>query len=416
MGSAVAANGSGDVVIANAGPIGEIIDGVKNSNLSPNAYIISGNGSTGTDTYASGLPTFQFDFVGVLFRIRSSDSQAFACRSITQTMATGNINVTGGQLWVLDSGTPPNLPSIRLGVTEGSTGNFTMSDGSVLIDGAVDSGFAIGDLLVGDNGNGNLTMTGGELSANDEIFIGFNPTSKGVVNVNGGTFRTTGRSIIAGFVGDGTLNVSDSANVVANFDLLVGFVEGSKGAFNLSGGTVTANFLFSNRLSGGAGGTAVITQTGGTFNANIAYVLGQAVGTTTMNHSGGAINAINPDGIGGDYVVGDGGGNTSTYNISGTADVYAQANVMVGVFEGSNGTINQTGGTITAGNNLRIGGDGVGTWNLSAGVVNTKNIFLGDFDSSFGTMNVSGGVLNLSSDLNVGGALASNAPPAARPS
>lgn len=64
--------GSDDVAIANAGPIHEIVDGILNGNLNPNAYVIDGNGSTGAagngaDTFAGGLGSYQFDFVGVLF-------------------------------------------------------------------------------------------------------------------------------------------------------------------------------------------------------------------------------------------------------------------------------------------------------------------------------------------------------------
>lgn len=321
----------------------------------------------------------------------------------------GTLTVTGGDLSIFDADgvTEPNLPSIRIGQAAGSTGNFNLSGGTVYIDGVVGSGFANGDLIVGDVGNATMTQTGGDLTATDEIIIGLADVSTATVSVSGGTFATTGRSILVGFDGNGTLNVSGTGAVTANFDMLVGFLEGSTGTINQTGGTITAGLLFTNSFTGGTGSTVNMTQTGGTFETRIAFVLGQGVGTTTFNHSGGIVNAMQGNG---DVVVADGGGNTSTYNISGTAQVNALSNVIVGTFEGANGTINQTGGVITAGNNLRVGADGTGNWNLSAGTVSTKNIFLGDFDSSFGTMKVSGGILNLTGDLNVGGALASNAP------
>lgn len=72
MGTAVDAVGTHDVLIANAGPINEIVDGVSNANPAANAYIINGNGSAGAngngaDTYAGGWPTYQFDYVGAMF-------------------------------------------------------------------------------------------------------------------------------------------------------------------------------------------------------------------------------------------------------------------------------------------------------------------------------------------------------------
>jgi T5SS/PEP-CTERM-associated repeat protein len=332
----------------------------------------------------------------------------------TASGATGTLNVTGGDLVVTDGNgaTEPNIPSIRIGQAAGSTGTFTMSGGTVFVDGAFDTPPGVGELIVGDNGNATMTQTGGELLAGDEMFIAFQPTSTATLNVSGGTLATQGRSILVGFFGNGTLNVSGTANVTAAFDVLMGFHPGSTGTLNQSGGTITANYLFTNSFTATPGSTVNLNMTGGTFNVNNAVVLGQGVGTTTMTHSAGAINAPTNNG---DFVVADGGGNTSTYTISGTATVNLAHNFLVGVFENangkSNGTVNQNGGTITAGDNLVVGRDGNGTWNLTAGTTTATNAFLGDFDSSQGTMRVSGGVLNLNGNLNVGGPLASNAPP-----
>jgi T5SS/PEP-CTERM-associated repeat protein len=298
---------------------------------------------------------------------------------------TGNLNITGGDLFIddADTVTEPNIPSIRIGQAAGSTGHMTMSDGMVFINGANPSGFANGDLIVGDVGTGTFTMSGGDLEAVDEIIIGLADVSSGTATISGGTFRTSGRSILVGFDGIGTLNVSDTGSVFANFDLLVGFIEGGNGIVNQSGGTIEAGFLFTNSFSGGTGSSATVSMTGGTFNTRIAYVLGQGNGSTTANHSGGTINAMLGNG---EFVVGDGPGNSSTYNISGTADV----NIL---------------------RNLVAGRDGIGVINMSGGTIDAENVFLGDFDSSSGTMKITGGTLNLTGSFNVGGALASNAAP-----
>jgi hypothetical protein len=336
----------------------------------------------------------------------------------TATGQTGTLNVTGGELTIFDTDTvaAPNLPSIRIGQAAGSTGAFNLSGGLVTIAGNVGSGFADGDLIVGDVGNATMTQTGGSLSATDEIIIGLADVSTAVVNVSGGDFKADGRSILVGFDGNGTLNVSGTGNVRANFDMLVGFIEGGVGTVNLSGGTIEAGFLFTNSFTGPAGSTAVMTQTGGTFTARIAYVLGQSAGTTTMTHSGGAINCTVGNG---DMVVSDGNNNSTTYNISGTATVDLSHAFIVGAFGGSNGTVNQTGGTITANGSatpdgrdgIIVGRDGNGVWNMSGGTNNVKSVFLGDFDTSNGTMKISGGTLNVSGNLSVGAALASNAAP-----
>lgn len=330
----------------------------------------------------------------------------------TAAAQSGGASVAaGGALTIQNTGP---LPSIRIGQAAGSTGTFHVTGGSVTINGPnVDSGFAVGDLMVGDVGNGTMTQSGGDVSVSDEFIIAAANVSTADVTISGGTLATKRRSILVGFGGNGTLNVSGTANVTANFDVLMAFLPGSTGVLNLSGGTITTNFLFSNSFTGGAGSTATINMTGGTYNVRAAFVLGQGNGTSTMNHSAGAINAPTNNGA---MVVGDGDGNTSVYNISGTATVNLLHDFILGTFDGpegpAKGTVNQTGGVITAGGTLAIGRDGIGVWNLSGGTVNAQQAFLGDFDTSSGTMVVDGGTLNLTGNLNVGAALASNAPPA----
>jgi T5SS/PEP-CTERM-associated repeat protein len=427
---------------------GIVLGSVANSFAQTNA-VQSGNWSTGT-TWDAGEPTDTVPAIingGFTVTIDSAGETTNLLDVGTIAGQTGNLVMTGGNLFVSDTDTvtEPNLPSIRLGVAAGSTGNFTMSDGEVFIDGATPSEFAIGELLVGDNGTGTMTMTGGQLTASDEIFVGLNAGSSGTLNVSGGTITTTGgRSILVGFAGNGELNVSGTGNVFANFDLLVGFVEGSNAEVNLSGGTIDAGFMFSNSFTGGAGSTVTMTQTGGTFTARIAYVMGQGIGTSTLDHSGGNINVL----VGaGDMVVSDGNLNTSTYNISGTATVDLADDFIVGAFGGSNGIVNQSGGVINAGGGVPVGRSGTGVWNMSGGQLNVNgvgepdnnllvgrdggpagtqgtgtfnqtsgtvnvanNVFLGDFDNSEGVYRISGGSLTVTGNLSVGGALASNAP------
>jgi T5SS/PEP-CTERM-associated repeat protein len=388
-----------------------VVTGSRDLSAQTNA-VATGNWSDPA-TWSAGEPTSTSEAIingGFTVTIDQAGETTNLLDVGTVSGQTGNLNMTGGDLFINDSDTvtAPNIPSIRIGQALGSVGNFNMSGGTVFIGGGADTGFAIGDLIIGDAGTGTMTMTGGDLEASDEIIIGLADVSSGTVNVSGGNFKTSGRSILVGFDGPGKLNVSDTGSVFANFDLFVGFVEGSSGELTMSGGTVESGFMFSNFLSGGAGSTATITQTGGTYNARIAYVLGQGHGTTTMNHSGGAINCPTNNG---DFVVSDGDLNTSVYNISGTATVNLLHDFIVGAFNGSNGTVNQTGGSITSSRNLRIGADGTGVWNLNGGTVNAQNIFLGDFDDSTGTIKISGGTLTLTGNLSVGGALASNAAP-----
>jgi hypothetical protein len=72
LGAGANLTGSDDVTVAHFGPVGEINDGVANSNFAANGFTIDGNGQmgangNGADTFAGEITTNLFDFVGVLF-------------------------------------------------------------------------------------------------------------------------------------------------------------------------------------------------------------------------------------------------------------------------------------------------------------------------------------------------------------
>ena len=119
-------------------------------------------------------------------------------------------------------------------------------------------------------------------------------------------------------------------------------------------------------------------------------MLGQGNGVTTMDHSGGVINVLENNG---DMVVGDGDFNTSTYNASGTAEVNLLHNFIVGAFGGSNGLVNQSGGTITAADNVFVGRDGSGAWTMSGGTVSAPNTIIANVGAATGTLSLNGGVV-----------------------
>src|SRR5688572_24716139 len=63
----------------------------------------------------------------------------------TAAGGSGTLSVTGGQFVIVDNGSAPNLPSIRIGQAVDSTGVFNVSGGEVYVDGPGGSGFAIGE-------------------------------------------------------------------------------------------------------------------------------------------------------------------------------------------------------------------------------------------------------------------------------
>jgi hypothetical protein len=263
---------------------------------------------------------------------------------------TGNGNLTSA------AGTDLTAVAFRVGQAAGAIGNITQTGGTISANSVFNSPFLEGDILIGDAGNGTWTITDGTLTAQDEFLIGFINASEGTLNVEGGTVNAA-RVLTVGVLGNGkgTLNVSGGI-VNANTDLLTSLFGGTTAAVDVSGGTINVTRDW---LSGvNAGSVATITQSGGTINVGQHFIQGTR-GSSTYTQTGGAVNV------------------TGVNSRMTVAEDHTSA-----------------------------------TYDLQGGSFTSAHIFLGDFDESHGTLKVSGGSIDLRGNLSVGGALASNAPPA----
>jgi hypothetical protein len=110
--------GADDVTIANAGPIDEIVDGLLNGNLTPNAYAINGNGSTGAagngaDTFAGALGSYQYDFAGVLF-----SSPQYGVTSVRVQNYLANDGGWWGATNVVNGGAPLSIADLTAPIVQ----------------------------------------------------------------------------------------------------------------------------------------------------------------------------------------------------------------------------------------------------------------------------------------------------------
>lgn len=277
--------------------------------------------------------------------------------NVTPGATSGLTDVGGtsaGNLTVA-AGTDLNVSAFRVGQAGGAVGNVTQTGGTVSANGTFGGAFLQGDILLGDAGTGTWTISDGTLTAQDEFLIGFINTGQGTLNVEGGTVNAA-RVLTVGVLGNGTGNLNVSGGIVnAQTDLLTSLFGGTTSTVDVSGGTVnvTRDWLSARD----AGSVSTITQSDGTINVGQHFIHGVR-GSATYTQTGGALNVTG-------------------------------ANSRLTVAEDHTSA----------------------SYDLQGGSITSTHIYLGDFDDSHGTLTVSGGSIDLRGNLSVGGALASNAIP-----
>jgi fibronectin-binding autotransporter adhesin len=328
------------------------------------------------------------------------------------------------------------------GVGTGGTGTLNVTGGTL----------STGYLAIGFEATGTMNVSGGNVTADQDLLLGWQGATGSSINVSGGTFNMAGAAAsynighgaAATFnVSGGTVNMNRTVNILNGSSVNVSgtgvmnvneyFTSG--GAVNVSGGTL--NFQRAGGSHFGLSTTAVMTLTGGQVNAVTDLYLGLS-GNGTVNQSGGTFStgtqafwlavgggvaAYNQSGGTLETSAFAGGGGTASYTFSGgtlkaTGALNLATNVITNSITGTAGsgsTIDSNGNTVTVNAaQIALGGSGVltktgagsltinndagfstGTWNVNAGSVDMVGYFNG------ASVNVAGGTLNIN---RVGGA------------
>ena len=331
--------------------------------------------------------------------------------------------------------------------------------------GTMSTGYlGLGAGLNGGPETGTLNISGGNVTADQDMLLGWSSTPGSSINVSGGTFNMAGAATTYNIgqgaaatlnVSGGTVNMNRTVNILNGSSVNVSgtgvmninayFTTG--GAVNVSGGTL--NFQRADgshlglsttavmTLSGGQvnavtdlylglAGNGTINQSGGTFSTGTQqFSLGVAGGTGTYNLSGGnftggGLNIYNgalsvQNGTletSSPIVVGYGG--TATGSISGGTlkNGYLEAsNFIVGLnggTDGGTGNFTQSAGAVDIGSaaNVVFGWSGTGTYNMNGGTYNAAGTtYVGLFAGGVGTLNINGGSFTTGAlEISAGGA------------
>ena len=257
----------------------------------------------------------------------------------------------------------------------GGSGTYTLSSGSLTAP----------ILVIGYEGTGNFTQTGGTATVGDTLTLAQQPGSSGVYNLQGGSLAALNE--VVGSYGSGAFTQSGGTNTVGGaLNLSPATFTGGSSTYNLtdgylSAGTVNLNDRGAFNQTGGTFDFSTFNHIAGSASFTDLY-LGRDIGSSsTYNLSGGTLAATGYEYVGysgtgsftqsgGTHTVaqrlrlGWNAGSSGSYDLSG-GSLYVADNETVGIH--GSGCFNQSGGTHTAAQLLMIGGNAgaSGSYNLS---------------------------------------------------
>jgi fibronectin-binding autotransporter adhesin len=277
----------------------------------------------------------------------------------------------------------------RVSSRGGEIGDWRDSSGSVIVSGG-STWTNSGRLEVGGIGSGTLEITGGSSVSNTDATIAGWPNTTCSATVSGpGTTWTTAGNLQIGRGGNGTLNIADQAVVSVQGDTVAISQGGPTGVINLDNGTFNTGGLVV--------GESYLTGTG-TINTNslvgdrhmVYDSIDDLTRTITLVGPGRNIT-INLD-VDGTGSMGAGVGGSGSMRISNGLSI-TSPHGYVGYY-GSLGVVKVSGPGTTWTNSLdmTIGLEGVGHLEISDGatVSSRMRTFVANRDNSFGSVTIKG--------------------------
>ncbi len=203
--------------------------------------------------------------------------------------------------------------------------------------GTMSTGYlGLGAGLDGGTQTGTLNISGGNVTADQDMLLGWSTTPGSSINVSGGTFNMAGAAA--------SYNIGHAAAASLNIS--------GNGVVNLSRSVAVKN-----------GSVISISDTGSLYcGAGSNLQLAFAVGTGTINQSGGTATFATGESL----WLGNAIGQDATYNLSG-GTLTQTGYIRMGVWASGHGVINQTGGTYEMGSSVEVWGSEASSYNLKGG-------------------------------------------------
>lgn len=287
---------------------------------------------------------------------------------------SGTSNLNGGSSSVL---------RLRVGGAAGQTGNVNISNGAQYRTAEAPGG----DLLIGDGGTGNVTITDSTFTVGRWLKVGLGGGT-GTLTLSGTTEMELDRRPVQdppleedevwiggdGNGSTGTLEMSGSSRLTSYSNVYIGVNNNTaQGTLNMSGSSEIRAWGHNNFLIGTGGATGHATLSG---NAKIDKLntLGGATGHFAVGIQAGSTGTLTMEDnaeifTAGQFRVGAGGA-TGTLTMRDDARIEVANELWIGNASGSNGTVIMEGGTIRVDNWLAIGRQsGSGTLEMTGGLI-----------------------------------------------
>ena len=377
---------------------------------------VTGTGSQWNNSNSLYIGANDLQSAGGSGTLNINDSGLTTVVGTTKLWSTGTLKLNGGSL------TTGSLDNSQLGTLDfydgtltvnGAGGVFNPGTGSFTIDGSaadhtprlVIAGTAeaalSGDLKVGGNQRGTLTVESGGVVSNTNGSIGLQPGSSGEALVTGldSQWTNSGGWAVGDEGGDGTLNVAEGG-VVSNSDGYLSYESGSTGVVTVTGAGSQWNNS-NNLIVGNRGAGTLNVEAGGLVSNTFGYI-GRHSGSTGVATVTGTDSKWTS--TSNTFVGYEGNGELTISNGGTASDVWSS----IGRESGSSGVVvvRDAGSSWTHSEGVMVGFSGRGELTASSGAsVSNPLAWIAELAGSTGVATVtgSGSEWNNSNSLYIGG-------------
>jgi autotransporter-associated beta strand protein len=302
-GGTLTKTGGDDTFVGRDAGTGTLTQSGGTVTLNHNLYVGQSSGSTGTyNISGSSVLNTGRDFV--IGREGGTGSLNMTGGTITKTgdekFLVGHNNGVGTV--VQSGGTISANNELYIGDWNAGSGTYTLSGTGALN--------VANEVVVGrESGTGTLNVNGGTIttSGNGNMYVG-RRNGTGTLNQTDGTIVVNKEFGVGtrddSKIGTGTYNLSGGSLSAVN-DIFIGKEQGSSGTMIMTDGTISTSSTF--RI-GHNQSTGVLTQSGGTVNVQNEVNIGNESGTGTLNLNGGTIMTKKLEGGNGSATVNFNGG------------------------------------------------------------------------------------------------------------